>query len=165
MAATEPWPLDLEIQLPSLDGKLTGTVADVVHASGLDLRLEARSPSLLAAAKTWNLSVPADMQATVGARLGGDLAAVSLVDVRAEMIGSGGDHVELSGSLGNVWEGSGLDGRVTLKLDPAGQFGKVFPALSRTAIRSKPPPALPAASPHRCSTRSQPTSGALATAD
>ena len=78
LAATEPWPLDLELQLPSLDGKLTGTVADVVHASGLDLRLEARSPSLLAAAKTWNLSLPADMQATVGARLRGDLAAVSL---------------------------------------------------------------------------------------
>jgi uncharacterized protein involved in outer membrane biogenesis len=57
LAAAAPWPLDLEMELPSLEGKLTGTVADVVHASGLDLRLEARSPSLLAAGKTWNLSL------------------------------------------------------------------------------------------------------------
>ena len=131
LAATEPWPLDLEIELPSLEGKLTGTVADVVDASGLDLRLEARSPSLLAAANTWGVSLPADMQATVGATLRGDLAALSLVDVRAEMISPGGDHLELSGSLGNVWEGSGLDGRLTLKLDPAGQFGKVLPLVLR----------------------------------
>jgi AsmA family len=133
LAATEPWPLDLEIQLPSIDGKLTGTVADVAQTSGLDLRVEARSPSLLAAATTWHLSLPADLQTTVGATLGGDLAALSLVDVRAEMNGSGGDRLELSGSLGNVWEGSGLDGRMTLKLDPAGQFGKVLPALAHIA--------------------------------
>jgi uncharacterized protein involved in outer membrane biogenesis len=131
LAATEPWPLDLKIELPSLEGKLTGTVANVVDASGLGLRLEARSPSLLAAAKTWNLSLPADMQSTVGATLKGDLAALSLVDVRAEMISTGGDHLELSGSLGNVWEGSGLDGRLTLKLDPAGQFGKLLPLVLR----------------------------------
>jgi uncharacterized protein involved in outer membrane biogenesis len=133
LAATEPWPLDLEFQLPSLDAKLTGTVADVIHASGLDLRLEARSHSLLAAAETWKLSLPADMQATVGATLVGDLAAPSLVDVRAEMIGSGGDHLELSGSLGNVWEGSGLDARMTLKLDFPGQFDKVLAPLSHIA--------------------------------
>jgi AsmA family len=133
LAATEPWPLDLRIQLPSIDANLTGTIADVVHASGLDLRLEARSPSLLAAAKTWDLSLPMDVQTTVGARLGGDLAALSLVDVRAEMNGSLGDRLELSGSLGNVWEGSGLVGRITLQLDPAGQFGKVLPALPHIA--------------------------------
>jgi uncharacterized protein involved in outer membrane biogenesis len=133
LAATEPWPLDLELQLPSLDGKLTGTVADVARGSGLDLRLEARSPSLLAAAKTWNLSFPADMQATVGATLGGDLDAPTLVDIKAEMTGSGGDHLELSGSLSNVWEGSGLDGRMTLRLDSTGQFGKLLPQLPQMA--------------------------------
>lgn len=128
LAATEPWPLDLEIQLPSIDAELTGTVADVAHASGLDLRLKARSPSSLAAAKTWNLSAPVDMQITAGATLAGDLATLSLVDVTAEMVSPGGDHVELSGSLSNIWEGSGLAGRFTLKLDPADQVGRVLPA-------------------------------------
>jgi hypothetical protein len=66
-------------------------VADVARASGLDLRLEAQSPSLLAAAQTSNLSPAADVWITVGARLSGDLAALSLVSVSAEMIGSGGD--------------------------------------------------------------------------
>jgi hypothetical protein len=66
-------------------------VADVARASGLDLRLEAQSPSLLAAAQTSNLSPAADVRITVGARLSGDLAALSLVSVSAEMIGSGGD--------------------------------------------------------------------------
>ncbi len=127
VAATVPLPLDLEFRLPSIDARLKGTAADVAHARGLDLRLEARSPSLLAAAKAWNVSVPVDGQITVAARLGGDLAVLSLADVSVEMIGSDRDHLQFSGSVGNVWQGSGLDGRVTLELDPAGQFGELLP--------------------------------------
>ncbi len=127
LAATVPWPLELEIQLPSIDARLAGTVADVAHAAGLDLRLEARSRSLLAAAQAWNLSVPVDGQITAAARLGGDLAMLSLAGVSVEMISSDGDRLQLSGSVGNVWEGSGLDGRATLKLNSAGQLGKLLP--------------------------------------
>ncbi len=135
LAGTAPWPLDLEIQLPSIDARLAGTVADVARATGLDLRLEARSPSLLAAGEAWNVSVPADGQITVAARLGGDLDVLSLADVSAEMISPDRDHLQFSGSLANVREGSGLDGRVTAKLDPAGQLGKLLPARWRTLNR------------------------------
>jgi uncharacterized protein involved in outer membrane biogenesis len=126
LAATAPYPLELEIQLPSIEARLGGTVADVAHAIGLDLRLEARSPSLLAATKMWNVSVPVDAEVTLNARLVGDLVALSLADVHAEMSGPGGDRIELSGGLGNVWAGGGLEGRVTMTLDPTGPLGEVL---------------------------------------
>jgi hypothetical protein len=127
LAATAPYPLELEVQLPSIEATLAGTIADVSHIKGLELRLEARSPSLLAVTEAWDLSVPADAEIAVNARLTGDLAALSLSDVHIGMSGSGGDRLELSGGLGNLWTGTGLDGRVGLKLDPTGPLGKLLP--------------------------------------
>ena len=125
-AATDPYPLDLQIQLPSVEARLAGTIADVARATGLDLRLGARSPSLLAATEAWGVSVPADAEITVDARLIGDLATLSLADVRAE-ISSNGGRLEFAGGLRHVWEGTGLDGRVELTLDPTGQLSELFP--------------------------------------
>jgi uncharacterized protein involved in outer membrane biogenesis len=43
LAATAPYPLDIEIQLPSTEVRLTGTIGDVARTWGMDLRLDART--------------------------------------------------------------------------------------------------------------------------
>ena len=127
LAATEPYPVDFALHLPAVEIQLTGTVADVTSAEGLDLRLQAQSPSLRDAIEAWNMSVPVDLEITADARLTGDLAALSLTDFSAEMVSFGGDRLNLTGGLANVWEGSGLEGRLTVKLDPAGEIAQSLP--------------------------------------
>jgi uncharacterized protein involved in outer membrane biogenesis len=135
LAATIPFPLDLEIQLPSIEAGLEGTIADVVRGTGLDLRVKARGHSLPAVVKAWSPAVPLDANITAHARLIGDLAVLSLAEVGVEMTGAGGDRLELSGRLGNVWEGTGLDGRVALKVDLRGPVAQALPPDWRVADR------------------------------
>jgi hypothetical protein len=95
---TAVWPLDLEVELPSIDAKLAGTVGDVARAAGLDLRLEARSPSLQAAAQAWQLSLPMDAQATLAATLRGDLAALVVDAISAEVQAADDSSLTLAGT-------------------------------------------------------------------
>ena len=44
------------------------------------------------------------------------------------MITPGGDHLKLTGQLGDVWQGSGLDGDLALYLDAAGEVRQLLPA-------------------------------------
>ena len=128
LAADAPYPLQLELGLPGFDGTLAGTIADVARGAGVDLQLSVRSDLLRAAAKSWRLSVPLDATLQGRARLTGDLAALSLRDLDAEMTTPGGDHLKLTGQLGDVWQGSGLDGNLALYLDAAGDVRQLLPA-------------------------------------
>jgi uncharacterized protein involved in outer membrane biogenesis len=128
LAADAPYPLQLELGLPGFDGTLAGTIADVARGAGVDLQLSVRSDSLRAAAKSWRLSVPLDATLQGRARLTGDLAALSLRDLDAEMTTPGGDHLKLTGQLGDVWQGSGLDGDLAFYLDAVGNVRQLLPA-------------------------------------
>jgi uncharacterized protein involved in outer membrane biogenesis len=151
LAADAPYPLRIELGLPGFDGTLAGTIADVARGEGLDLQLSVRSASLRAAARPWLLSVPLDATLQGRARLTGDLAALSLRDLDAEMITPGGDRLKLTGQLGDVRQGSGLDGNLALYLDAAGDVRQLLPArwrilehmkLSSTVVGSLAAPAL-----------------------
>ncbi len=128
LMATNPYPVELDLQLPAVTAEIQGTIADAIRAEGLDLHLGAQSPSLRAAAQAWNLSLPADAQVTGNAQLTGDLGQLSLTDLAAEMTNPAGDHLALSGSLGNVWDGSGLNMMATVKLQPEGAVSELLPA-------------------------------------
>jgi AsmA family protein len=84
-------PLDLAIRLPSIDVRLTGTLAEA--------RLEARCPSLLAAAKAWNLPLPLDAQVTLDARLRGGVAAPVFEEIEAAVQGPGDSRLTIGGAL------------------------------------------------------------------
>jgi uncharacterized protein involved in outer membrane biogenesis len=137
LAADAPYPLQLELGLPGFDGTLAGTIADVARGAGVDLQLSVRSDSLRTAAKPWRLSVPLDATLQGRARLTGDLAALSLRDFDAEMTTHGGDHLKLTGQLGDVWQGSGLDGDLALYLDAAGDVHQLLPARWRVLEHMK----------------------------
>ena len=127
LAATAPYPIEIDLQLPAVTATLRGTIADAAGARGLDLKFDARSSSLRAAARAWNVDLPADAQVAASGRLDGDLAKLSLTDVAAEITTSAGDRFELGGNLGDVWERRELDAAATLKLQPHGGFGKILP--------------------------------------
>jgi hypothetical protein len=128
LMATAPYPLDLDLRLPGIDGTLKGTIADVARTEGLDLQLSLQSASLRTAADAWHLSVPVEAQLKGGARLNGDLATLALRDLDAELTSSGGDRVKLAGHLDDVWRGTGLDGTLTLELDSTGDIQQLLPA-------------------------------------
>jgi uncharacterized protein involved in outer membrane biogenesis len=127
LAAEALYPIQLELGLPEIDGTLAGTIADVARGAGLDLQLRVRSDSLRAAAMPWRLSLPVDATLQGRARLSGDLAALSLRDLDAEMTTPGGDRLKLTGQLGDLWRGSGLDGDLALSLDAAGEVRQLLP--------------------------------------
>ena len=93
------WPVDLQVQLPSLDAKLTGMVGDVVRGAELDLRLDAQSPSLLAAAETWRVSLPIDAQTSIKARVRGDLSAPVFDEISLDMQAAGESRLTATGSV------------------------------------------------------------------
>jgi hypothetical protein len=128
LAAHAPYPLQLELGLPGLDGTLAGTIADVTRGAGLDLQLSVWSDSLRAAAAPWRLRLPLDAALQGRARLAGDLAALSLRDIDADMTTPGGDHLRLTGQLDDLWQGFGLDGDLALHLARPGDVGQLLPA-------------------------------------
>ena len=128
LMATAPYPLDLDIRLPGIEGTLKGTIANVARTEGLDLQLSLQSASLRTAAAAWHLSVPVEAQLKGGTKLNGDLATLALRDLDAELTSSGGDRVKLAGHLDDVWQGTGLDGTLTLKLDSTGDVQQLLPA-------------------------------------
>ena len=127
LAATEPYPIELDLQLPAVMAKLTGTIVEVTRAQGLDLHLEAHSPSLRAALAAWNLDVPVDASVTSSAELTGDLDRLALNGFKAKLSNADSDFMEISGTLADLWEGRGLDGRLSASFDPAGDFGRLLP--------------------------------------
>jgi len=118
--ADAPYPIEVEFELPALTAKLTGTITDVTGAQTLDLQLSAESASVLAAAKAWSvewpLDPPVDAKATATTRLTGDIAAVALSDLVAELDGPSGDRLRLTGSLADAWQGTGLDAGLEVSL-------------------------------------------------
>ena len=128
LAAAEPYPLALDVELRGLDIRIAGTVADVTRARGIEVQLQVHSPSLREAVQAWNnLELPFDVEVTANGRLTGELAALSLADIDAEIAGSRGDRLQFGGSLANVMQGSGLDGRLTANLGPQGALIRALP--------------------------------------
>ena len=56
------------------------------------------------------------------------LPRIALRDLGAEPTSSGGDRLKLAGHLDDVWQGTGLDGTLTLKLDSTGDVQQLLPA-------------------------------------
>jgi uncharacterized protein involved in outer membrane biogenesis len=94
-------PLDLTIRLPSIDIGLAGTVGE----TDLDLRLEARSPSMLAAAQAWDLALPFDARVTLDASLRGSIAAPAVEDIEAVAQGPADSRLTIGGALQLATEG------------------------------------------------------------
>jgi uncharacterized protein involved in outer membrane biogenesis len=92
---SDPLSLDLAIRLPSVDVRLTGTLA----GAQLDLRLEARCPSVLAAARAWGLPLPLDARVMLDASLRGSVAAPALEEIEAVVQGPGDSRLTVGGAL------------------------------------------------------------------
>ncbi len=133
LAAIEPYPVNIALQLPAIDVQIAGTIDDLTGAQILDLRLLARSASLRDALEAWNLTVPFDLEVAAEASVVGEFAELSLADVSARIVGIGGDRLTLDGGSIDVWEGTGLEGRLVAKLDPMGGIMRFLPERWRIA--------------------------------
>ena len=109
LRATAPYPLELSLTLPGLETVLSGTVANLPRATGFDLDLSIRSPSIGTLLDALALERSLEGHAEIAARLTGDLKALALTGLTIDFVGDDGQRLQASGSLAHLTAGTGLD--------------------------------------------------------
>ncbi len=108
LQATQPYPLDLAIALPELVVRLAGTVQNLPHAAGFDLKLDLSSPSLGKLLQVWNLAPVADGRLEASAQVSGRLDALAMSGIEAELNDGSNQEIKVSGAFEDLVRGTGL---------------------------------------------------------
>lgn len=131
LKAARPYPLDLTLALPELLVRLEGTAANLPHAEGFDLTLGASSPSLGKLLQVWSLDPVADGRLDLTTRLAGNLEALAVRDLKADLVDGTGEKLHVAGSLDNLVRGTGLNLVLDGRLGSGAQLLQALPGALR----------------------------------
>lgn len=130
LAAARPFPIDLLINSPGLSGRLTGTARNIGRGSGFNMALVASAPSVERLFDLGGVTPYLKGKAVLTANVKGDLDALSVSDLQATLVDSTGHRMIATGSVANIFRGTGLDIRFAGRLGPeTGLLRQLPPAL------------------------------------
>ncbi|MGB5715995.1 MAG: hypothetical protein WBN81_02775, partial [Gammaproteobacteria bacterium] len=103
-------PTPVELVITGADGhvKIAGTVVDLMHGEGMDLRLDAATPATKLLLEWLGDDIPEVGELRASARLRGDYAAPRLEDIEAHLQRGAEVDINVRGSVVDIYSGAGL---------------------------------------------------------
>ena len=128
LAATTPYPLNLEFELPGLTVALEGTADNLPQGEGFDLSLSASSPSVKQLQTVLGLLPALDGQAELTAQLTGGLEALSMQALSFDVSRGAQESIKLTGKVDDLDDAGGLSLQLSGRLGPDTPTFKRLPA-------------------------------------